>query len=161
MERGRGLKRAAPTRSERSLRPSTKDHRSTPASPTLFYLRGRTGAAAAERQQHKIGRAWRGLASGLAVIALAGIGLAATIAGYPEYALSIVVMVTPVMVFWLANLGLLGARLKTFLGDAGATTMHVLVVDLKFKVIPGSLNARFTNPRLPFAGSPIMLINLK
>ena len=68
-----------------------------------------------------------GLASGLAVIALAGIGLAATIAGYPEYALSIIVMVTPVMVFWLANLGLLGARLKTFLGDAGATLLGFLV----------------------------------
>ena len=68
-----------------------------------------------------------GLASGLAVIALAGIGLAATIAGYPEYALSIIVMITPIMVFWLANLGMLGARLKTFLGDAGATLLGFLV----------------------------------
>ena len=68
-----------------------------------------------------------GLASGLAVIALAGIGLAATIAGYPEYALSIIVMITPIMVFWLANLGLLGSRLKTFLGDAGATLLGFLV----------------------------------
>ena len=68
-----------------------------------------------------------GLASGLAVIALAGIGLAATIAGHSEYALSIIVMITPIMVFWLANLGLLGARFKTFLGDAGATLLGFLV----------------------------------
>jgi len=68
-----------------------------------------------------------GLASGLAVIALAGIGLSATISGYTEYALSIIVMITPIMVFWLANLGLLGARLKTFLGDAGATLLGFLV----------------------------------
>ena len=31
------------------------------------------------------------------------------------------------MVFWLANLGMLGARLKTFLGDAGATLLGFLV----------------------------------
>ena len=47
-----GLKRAAPTRSARSLRPSAKIHRSTPTSPTLFVdLRGRRRPD--ERQQHK------------------------------------------------------------------------------------------------------------
>ena len=68
-----------------------------------------------------------GLASGLVIIALAGVGLAATLAGHPEYGLSVVVMVVPVIVFWSANLGILGAKLKTFLGDAGATFLGFLV----------------------------------
>ena len=68
-----------------------------------------------------------GLASGLAIVALSGVGLAATLAGHPEYGLSVVVMVVPVMVFWFANLGILGAKLKTFLGDAGATFLGFLV----------------------------------
>ena len=41
-----------------------------------------------------------GLSSGLAIIALIGVGVAATIAGYNNYALSVVVMVAPVLVFW-------------------------------------------------------------
>ena len=39
-----------------------------------------------------------GLSSGLAIIALVGVGLAATIAGYNDYAL-VVVMLAPVLVF--------------------------------------------------------------
>ena len=68
-----------------------------------------------------------GLSSGLAIIALVGVGLAATIAGHNNYALSVVVMVAPVLVFWSANVGLLGSRMKTFLGDAGATFLGFLV----------------------------------
>ena len=68
-----------------------------------------------------------GLASGLAVIALAGIGLAATIAGYPEYALSIIVMVTPMMVFWLANLGLIWCQAQDFPGRRGRHILGFLV----------------------------------
>ena len=68
-----------------------------------------------------------GLSSGLAIIALVGVGVAATLAGHNQYALSIVVMVAPVLVFWSANIGLLGTKLKTFLGDAGATFLGFLV----------------------------------
>ena len=68
-----------------------------------------------------------GLASGLAVVALSGVGLAATLAGHPEYGLSVVVMVAPVLVFWAANMGLLGRGMRTFLGDAGATLLGFLV----------------------------------
>ena len=68
-----------------------------------------------------------GLSSGLAIIALIGVGVAATIAGYNNYALSVVVMVAPVLVFWSANVGLFGSKLKTFLGDAGATFLGFLV----------------------------------
>ena len=68
-----------------------------------------------------------GLSSGLAIIALVGVGAAATLAGHTQYAFSVVVMVAPVLVFWSANIGLLGAKLKTFLGDAGATFLGFLV----------------------------------
>ena len=39
-------------------------NRGTPASPTLFWIC--KGAAASERQRHKMGRAWRGLVLGVA-----------------------------------------------------------------------------------------------
>lgn len=68
-----------------------------------------------------------GLSSGLAVIALSGVGAAATLAGRPEYGLSVVVMIAPILVFWAANMGLLGASMRTFLGDAGATLLGFLV----------------------------------
>ena len=68
-----------------------------------------------------------GLCSGLAIVALSGVGLAATLASHLDYALSVVVMVAPIMVFWAANMGLLGRNLKTFLGDAGATFLGFLV----------------------------------
>ena len=68
-----------------------------------------------------------GLSSGLAIIALAGVGLAATIAGQTDYAFSIIVIVAPILVFWFANIGLFGNQLKTFLGDAGATFIGFLV----------------------------------
>ena len=51
MGRG-GFKRAAPTRSVHSLRPSAKEPRGTPASPTLFWICEGAGGAS-ERQQHK------------------------------------------------------------------------------------------------------------
>ena len=68
-----------------------------------------------------------GLSSGLVVVALSGVGVAAAIAGHPAYAMSIVVMVPPIFVFWAANIGLLGAGMRTFLGDAGATLLGFLV----------------------------------
>ena len=60
-----GLKRAAPTHSAHSLRPSTKEHRGTPASPTLFWI-CTAEAAAGERQQHEMGQAWYWLVVGVA-----------------------------------------------------------------------------------------------
>lgn len=68
-----------------------------------------------------------GLASGLAVIALTGVGAAATLAGHTTYALSVVVMAAPILVFWAANMGLLGGGMRTFLGDSGATGIGFLV----------------------------------
>ena len=51
-----------------------------------------------------------GLSSGLAVIALVGVGAAATLAGHTQYALSVVVMVAPVLVF--------GQRTSAYLGKS-------------------------------------------
>ena len=68
-----------------------------------------------------------GLASGLAIISLAGVGLGAMVGGHASHALTVVVLIAPVVVFWLANMGVLGARLTTFLGDSGATLLGFLV----------------------------------
>ena len=68
-----------------------------------------------------------GLASGLAIISLAGVGLGAIASGHGSHALTVVVLIAPIAAFWLANMGALGPRLKTFLGDSGATLLGFLV----------------------------------
>ena len=68
-----------------------------------------------------------GLASGLAVTALGGVGLGAWATGHGSHALTVVVLIAPIAMFWFANMGALGARLKTFLGDSGATLLGFLV----------------------------------
>jgi len=68
-----------------------------------------------------------GLASGLAIISLAGVGLGALASGHGSHALTVVVLIAPIAVFWLANMGALGERFKTFLGDSGATLLGFLV----------------------------------
>ena len=68
-----------------------------------------------------------GLASGLAITALAGVGIGAWASGHGSHALTVVVLIAPIVIFWLANMGALGAHLKTFLGDSGATLVGFLV----------------------------------
>jgi len=68
-----------------------------------------------------------GLASGLAIISLAGVGLGALASGHASHALTVVVLIAPIAIFWLANMGALGERFKTFLGDSGATLLGFLV----------------------------------
>jgi undecaprenyl-phosphate alpha-N-acetylglucosaminyl 1-phosphatetransferase len=68
-----------------------------------------------------------GLAAGLAIISLAGVGLGALVSGHGSHALTVVVLIAPIAAFWLANMGALGAHLKTFLGDSGATLLGFLV----------------------------------
>ena len=68
-----------------------------------------------------------GLASGLAIISLVGVGLGAIGSGHGSHALTVVVLIAPIAAFWLANMGALGPRLKTFLGDSGATLLGFLV----------------------------------
>lgn len=68
-----------------------------------------------------------GLASGLAIISLSGVGLGALVSGHWSHALTVVVLIAPIAIFWLANMGAFGAHLKTFLGDSGATLLGFLV----------------------------------
>lgn len=68
-----------------------------------------------------------GLASGLAIISLAGVGLGAFASGHAAHALTVAILIAPVSVFWLSNMGWFGASRKTFLGDSGATLLGFLV----------------------------------